>query len=446
MSHLIVGHVTTTTARIWVRGRLISGEARLRFRIDGSGNPWENRTAALEPYRDYTAIVELTGLQPATPYECELSFANGSPPPVRTGRFKTAPATSQDLSFLLASCCFSKLQILNSKNVVAAWTRIGQLAGDRGADFMVHCGDQIYADLLGEPDPTLRSFQEEYKKAWAFRPAARVLAQLPHYMILDDHEIFDNFANDASFGASEFGGPPVSRIRDFGLEAYRQYQHSHNPQTVPPPALHYAFDFAGAFFFAFDCRSERWAKSDTQMISNAQMAAFKSWLSVHAPEPKFVITSIPFVGEVRGGEGADKWCGDPFRAQREEILDHLAANGIGRICFLTGDMHCSYHAQMRVTPTGAAAAAALTIHELMSSPINQVTSGTHSFIDRPERMTAAGTRYQTLPFAPTETYTAHSNVMAVRFSPNDRSVNWQIYRTKDESLPPVPVVAGQFGL
>lgn len=444
MSHLIIGHVTETTARIWVRGRLTAVEARLSYRVEGSRSARETRVADLPIHRDFITVFELENLRPDTRYECELAYANGSPPPVHKGRFRTAPRGEREMTFLLGSCCYSKLGVLNSKNVEAAWTRIGVLAEHLDADFMIHCGDQVYADLPGEPTPTMRSFQDEYKRAWEFRPAARVLAGLPHYMILDDHEIVNDFANDKPYPLELWGHPTLQQVRDFGLEAYRQYQHCRNPQTALPPGLYYSFGFAGAVFFALDCRSERWSRRDTQMIGAQQMAAFKHWLSTHAAEPKFVVTSVPFVGEVRDAD--DKWCGEAYRAQREEILDHLAQNRINRLCFLTGDMHCSYYAQMRVTPPGGRGGPALTVHELMSSPINQVTTGLHAFIDRPERATAAGTRYQTLPFAAGQTYNAHSNVMAIRFSPTAGEVKWQVYRTKGEEVPPIPVAAGEFAL
>jgi len=84
-----------------------------------------------------------------------------------------------------------------------------------------------------------------------------VLAQLPHYMMLDDHEVFDAFANDV-----EYFWRPSAPVRDVALEAYRQYQHSHNPQSYPPPALYYRFEFGGVHFFALDVRSERWKRKD----------------------------------------------------------------------------------------------------------------------------------------------------------------------------------------
>jgi len=438
MGYLIIGHVSDTTARIWVRGEKKTGDAKLRYR-PSSGGPWKTETTALAPHLDYAAVIPLVGLTPATGYECEVSYAKAAPAKaVRAGRFTTAPSAPGSLSFILASCNYSKLGFLTAKNVDRAWTRIGQLADSAQAAFMIHCGDQVYADLPGVPDPDLPYYQREYRNAWRRMATARVLAGLPHYMMLDDHEIFDAFANDA-----QYVGRPAQQIRDFALEAYRQYQHFHNPQTFPPPALYYSFEHSGVHFFALDVRSERWAKeeNDPQMIGVVQMREFKDWLAAHAAEPKFVVTSVPFVCEVR--DKGDKWCGDQFAPQRGEIIGFLAENGIGRLCFLTGDLHCSCHAEMRVTP---AAGPALTVHELMSSPINQATSGIHSFVDRPERTTAGGARYATLPLDLAQFYGEHSNVMTLLFDRAAGRLDWRLYRTKDDAMPPVPVRAGSFAL
>ncbi len=72
MSNLIIGDVTPTTARIWVRGEKKSGSAKLRYRPADGSVPARTVTAALEPFRGYTAIIALDGLAPSRDYECQL--------------------------------------------------------------------------------------------------------------------------------------------------------------------------------------------------------------------------------------------------------------------------------------------------------------------------------------------------------------------------------------
>ena len=223
MSNLIIGYVRPTAACVWVRGAKNSGDAKLRFRPTDGSAPWRNLTAALEPFRGYTTIFTLEDLQPSTDYECQLSYSkrNAKPPLVGKGTFTTAPETPRDIAFILASCNYANLAALTSKVVDVAWERIGALAEATSADFMIHCGDQIYADLPGLEFPTLLDYQQKYQSAWGRKPTARVLAQLPHYMMLDDHEIFDAFANDAEYFWRPSRRCATSRWRPIGNTSTR---------------------------------------------------------------------------------------------------------------------------------------------------------------------------------------------------------------------------------
>ncbi len=429
MANLIIGHVSTTSARIWVKGDKKSGTALLRHHAAGTTEWAPTSGAPLLEHLGRVAVFELEGLLPGTRYECELSFQVGTAS--ATGSFTTAPAQPRDICFLFGSCNWTRVP-LNLKNPEPAWRRIAQLAAAEQADFMVHCGDQIYADIpIMPPFPDIHHYRKQYQDAWKIKPTAEVFGSLPNYMILDDHEIFDGYAND-----SEFLHRSSAPVRDVALAAYREYQHSHNPQTYPAPALYYAFSFGGAEFFVLDVRTERYRQKGRQIISGLQMERFKGWLLQHATKPKFVVTSIPFVAETRDKD--DKWCGEAYLAQRDEVIDFLVQNGIDGLVFLTGDMHCSYHATLSVT---SAAGRSFTIHELMSSPINQFGNDLHAFEDGVRRTTPAGASYESR-LTPDTFYGAHSNVMVVRVSP-EGAVSYSIFRTKNEDP---ALVSGQFQL
>lgn len=189
---------------------------------------------------------------------------------------------------------------------------------------------------------------------------------------------------------------------------------------------------------ALDVRTERYEGDHKTICSPDQLAEFKAWLLQHQSAIKFVVTSVPFVGEARNG--GDKWCGPSFRPQREEIIEFIASNRIQRLVFLTGDMHCSYHATMAI----AAASGELTVHELMSSPINQFPDRIHAFRTPVSQTTPHGTRYST-QIQKNEFYGVHSNVMHVRAS-TAGVVRWDIYRTKEPVSAPTPVNGGTFNV
>jgi alkaline phosphatase D len=433
MSNLLVGHVTTNTARIWVRGDKNKRMAELSYRKTGEA-AWKTETASLDDTRGYVAVFDLNDLTENSSYECSLAFKSGGAPTVKTGGFRTAPAGPRDVSFLLASCNWTRapLDILDPEK---AWAGIESLAGSLAPAFMLHCGDQIYSDVPLSPLPEFMNvgyYRSLYQKAWKIKPTARVLASMPHYMILDDHEIFDDYYTGKSYANLS----DTQAIRGAALTAYKEYQHSHNPQPFPLPALHFAWSWAGVEFFALDVRTERHVRPDNQIVSDQQMGELKKWLKANAQATKFVVTSVPFVGEARNLR--DKWNGPDFQAQRDEIIDFLAINpDIARVVFLTGDMHCSYHATMKIGRTNGAT---LVVHELMSSPINQFCNAFHSFVAAARRTTANGVPYE-VGLDEREFYGKHSNVMLIKAATSGQ-VSWDIYRTKGVQTPPSPALVG----
>jgi hypothetical protein len=149
------------------------------------------------------------------------------------------------------------------------------------------------------------------------------------------------------------------------------------------------------------------------------MQQLLSWLERYRDDLKFVVTSVPFVAEIseagskriprwpqkttvptgkNGGgatdgtaeptepEGAsasagaagqpplnrlnDKWSAAEFERQRGEIIEFIADRQIEQLVFLTGDMHCCYHATMRIG--GRLKYDSITIHELAGGPVNQL--------------------------------------------------------------------------
>ena len=158
------------------------------------------------------------------------------------------------------------------------------------------------------------------------------------------------------------------------------------------------------------------------MISDDQMVALKKWLLKHRDKMKFVVSSVPFVGEV--ATNVDTWSGPAFKTQRDEIIDHIATARIAKLTFLVGDMHNSYHAKMTVTKE--ADTDSIVIHELMSSPINQTCKAKISdYIQKGVRKTASGRHYRTKIV---NFYNAHSNAMLI--SVESPKVKYEIFRTK----------------
>lgn len=385
----------------------------------------------LEERHAFTGVIKLTNLVAGQRYSCVVSFGqHRDDPPARrlyprynNGTFKTAPpdGTEAELNFIFGSCNLHSLGVVSSPG--PAFERIGELAKEKNADFMIHCGDQIYADVpVPITTPSIDTYRNAYLDAWGDNvTAAALLTQLPHYMILDDHEIIDDFANDKSIPIGS-----IEAIKDVANKAYREFQHIHNPQVYGNDSLYYSFSFGTYQFFVMDIRTERYQNPPgQQMIGVQQLQRFYEWLKTHRKAVKFVVSSGPFVGEVRNSN--DKWSGLTFRPQREQIIEFIAQNNISNIVFLTGDRHNSYHATMKIeTPDGKW----LNVHELMSSPINQLSkrSLSHYFVRR-DSQTASGIVY-TCEVDEETYYAAHSNVMCVQAK--GKTITFEIYRTKKQ--------------
>jgi hypothetical protein len=310
--------------------------------------------------------------------------------------------------------------------------------------FMIHAGDQIYFDFpFTSRRPALDEYRMAYREAWSGDKALRAfLAQCPHYMTLDDHEIVDQFASDVN--AHKY--PPGEYLRH-ARAAYREYVHSRHPDECQE-SLYYAFQCGTSYFFVMDTRTERCGHSG-RMIGRRQLEDFKQWLSEHSDDLKFVVSSVPFVGELRHlapsspsdpsqsplvrkiEEWDDKWCGEGYRRQREEIIDFIADERIERLIFLAGDMHCCYHATMDIGYRPS------TIHELGAGPIYQLElSRRDQFVRIYRAETEKGKRFR-IELRQFDSSAAGVMKLRVRCVPGElnrkltttQEVDWQVIKT-----------------
>ena len=211
------------------------------------------------------------------------------------------------------------------------------------------------------------------------------MSQLPHYMILDDHELWDSYGTERD-GEAEARRKPA-------LAAYDEYVASRQPQQPTPGERYYRFEHGDSRFFVLDTRTERTrpeGDAPGRMIGNRQMDALDAWLQEEGDGPRFIVSSVPFVAELRppgldskgvrrADERADKWSAPSWRGQREAIIARIYEYGVERLVFLVGDMHCTYHATMQL----GGPRRRFTIHELAGGPFNQLQfAERHQFYSR----------------------------------------------------------------
>lgn len=418
---MIIGHLTDTTARVWIQGSESHPSATVTL-TDIHGTTQKQRLA-LRADRCFTGVVDFEDLAPDTGHTC-LLLLQGSPgthDKASRGGFRTFPkanTTPRDFTFGLVSCNARTLKTRRDY-FEHFWKRA------RGeARFVIHAGDNIYYDKKPNEGqtPTLQRYADTYNRVWGKpskpkkdinRSIRSILSETANYMILDDHDITNNFS-PTDDDLAPFAVP--------GRKAYELFQHAHNPDSAPG-SLYYDFAYGDVRFFVMDVRFERDAPEGL-MISQAQERAFLAWAEAHADALKFVVTPVPILGQTVPviGDQEDKWCGKRFRTQRNRIVSTLADRGIERLVFLTGDMHASYHLRTTLTKGGERRV----YHELMSGPIDHFLRSRLAF-NPDDAWSAGGWKASAKGFT---NFSAKKSAMLIQVNPDARIVSYTAIRTK----------------
>jgi alkaline phosphatase D len=238
------------------------------------------------------------------------------------------------------------------------------------AQFVLMVGDQVYADMMNRHVPigladTFEEFQERYHAAFGSRNMRRLLRQVPTYMILDDHEIEDNWTQDRLNKAAS------RKVFHLAIGAYMSYQWSHCPRTYQT-RLYYEFECNGYPFFVLDTRTQRFMDDvegslhDNHLLGRptlgdeepSQLDRLLRWLvaqqNKRGDAPKFIVSSSVFApSPITAREGRDgksdqlvKWKQESdswpaFPMTRRAILSTIIKNGVQNVVFLSGDIHCA---------------------------------------------------------------------------------------------------------
>jgi alkaline phosphatase D len=344
-------------------------------------------------HRDHTVKIDVTGLAPATTYHYGFALGADRSP---VGRTRTAPApsaTPPDLRFALASCS-------NFEGGYFAGYRA--IAERDDLDLVLHVGDYIYEYRVGyygagpeigrshRPEDDIVSLADYRERYGCYRedPDLRAAhAAHPFVLMWDDHEVAnDNWEDGAENHDPDTQGDFGDRF-DAASQAYREWlpvrEHPTDPQR-----LYRRLEFGQlATMHVIDSRSYRSEQTsvpvspetdpavddpDRTMLGREQKDWFTRGLSdstatwqlvgnpqmiapvLFPPLPRDLTTQITDVTGLfpRDGVGynSDQW--DGYRAARDEVLRHLADEGIDNTVFLTGDIHSSWACDLPIDPGG----------------------------------------------------------------------------------------------
>jgi hypothetical protein len=233
----VVGHTDDTSTRIWIQ---VSDDPALYWlRVEGVGLiKFESTEFGAVEFG--TAIALVTGLQPDLRYRYRVVRA-GRFVPGANGSFRTLPPPSSmtNLLFCAISC--------NGAQQEGAWQKFSDFVDRSQPSFIVMMGDQIYMDedppdvfeqhFHSDSATRRRVMAEKYRLNWSRGPVRRILANVPTYMVWDDHDIRDGWGSLASdsptMAALHARGAAIFRDSTAYFEdardVYWHFQGCHNP-------------------------------------------------------------------------------------------------------------------------------------------------------------------------------------------------------------------------
>ncbi|MCP3869460.1 MAG: alkaline phosphatase family protein [Gammaproteobacteria bacterium] len=294
--------------------------------------------------------------------------------------FRTFPDTNETgdrVSFIIGSCRYPGI-LWKVKHADRIFKAIWKMQQDETQDplrFVMMMGDQIYADKLNWRIPigradTFEEFQQRYHEAFGSKNMRRLLKSVPTYMILDDHEIEDNWTQDRLVSGSK------RTVFNLAINAYMSYQWVHGPRNYES-RLYYSMVCSGYHFFVLDTRTQRYLNDDEDSLEDNhllgrpaldpdepnQLDLLLDWLKdgqkARGNTPKFIVSSSVFLpnpmdarasASKRRKEKSDSWPG--FPTTRRAILDCIVKHNIQNVIFLAGDIHCSNVASIHYSGNG----------------------------------------------------------------------------------------------
>lgn len=373
-----VGRSSLRSARVWMR---LPSCRQATVGVQRRDQPETRQTTIVElpeaSERDHTHAVDLARLghrlDPDTAYDVVV-IADGH---AHHCRFRTTPPpTSRErICFAVGSCHDPFREDGHEDAASMDFLRaIPDCLASFDARHTFLIGDQVYSDLPASVslfhEPYFRTvappgvetvldarraqvrrlYQQRYHYGWKGSEWRALQAATSTSMLLDDHDIVDNFGT-----APEHSTERWRALREGALDAYHDYQGSRFLEARGPHASA-VFDLGRIRVIQLDIRSERrHVDGHVQVFDQAEAfldralreGADASVLCIAIPVP---IAHVPdwLIDHARtlegpDGDAADRWSAAPMRRARDRFLAriraHQAAHPGQRVLFLSGDTH-----------------------------------------------------------------------------------------------------------
>jgi alkaline phosphatase D len=335
LSGPMVGHTTSTSARIWLETDQASLvrvhywlEPRLQYQTS-LGDPMVRGTAEAQTSRTapHTGTVELTGLKPGWLVYYELEIDGKPVRPATPQVFSLLPEVNAERPLPNFAVAFASCMYPARVPVQPIWDQVAL----KRPDALLLIGDNNYMPNLTAAYETSEDVvvyaMARYHRYLRDLPGLRtVLATTPTYGIWDDHD----FGPDNSDG--------TFRWKDLSLSLFNKYYANASAGLPEVPGIFTSFQIGDAQFFLLDDRYHRdpnQAADRKTMLGSGQLAWLKQAVQGSQATFKVIVNGGTLLVD-RQGSG-EYWAN--FGQERDEFLAWLSENRISGVLFAAGDWH-----------------------------------------------------------------------------------------------------------
>ena len=352
----MVGAVGEHGALIWLR---TSGEYQVAIEYATSfemGDARVSETLTAAKANDYTMVVALDGLEPATEYFYRV-LVNGKGdkylhefPPFR---FTTAPPRGAATDFRIAFGSCPKYQ---DDRIQPIWPVISSFE----PDLFLWIGDNIYGDTL---DPDI--LREEYRRQRDVPGVLPLIRNIPNLAVWDDHDFALN------------NHDRTNPIKDQALEVFKQYWPNPSYGLPGVPGVFFTYSYGNVDFFFVDDRYYRDPNADPDgpqktMLGGSQLEWLQAGLKHSTAIFKVIVSGSGF-SSAKG----DSWAA--FLSERNRLFDFIRDHQITGVVLFSGDSHVG---ELNVIPWSEHGG--YDLYDLVSSPLAQRNPDSWLHL-RPER-------------------------------------------------------------
>ncbi len=353
------GNVTGETALVWFR---TAGPVRAQVEWAPEGTlpagapaPARSPVTTTQRERDFTSIVRLEGLAPATRYRYRILTADAegqggfqaSAREAGAGSFRTAagPMTHESVTFLWSGDIGGQQHCRDEQTGYAIFDPMRRVE----PAFVLLLGDTIYGDDRCPSPPnvpgsdflaaTLDDYRTKHRYQRGDRFLQQLLASVPVYVTWDDHEVGNNFSG------------PYEPLMPVGRQALLEYWPIGMLPEDPYRLYRSVRWGADLELFILDTRQYRSLNAEPDgerktMLGKVQRDWLLERLARSTATWKVIATSVPLATPKAGSRmapGNDSWArgadGTGFQTELNLIVNELLARRIRNVVWLATDVH-----------------------------------------------------------------------------------------------------------